>query len=335
MKALLTSVLLLSISLFGLPAAFSQPASDKPQAEELSLPPAVTKTLPGSIEDLKAIQEQTKKVLERVMPAVVGIEIGGAFGSGVIINKEGLILTAGHVSGKPGQKCTIILSNGKRLEGKSLGRNGQVDSGMIKIVPEGKWDTVEMGQSNDLKPGRWCIAIGHPNGYQKGRTPVVRLGRVLSIDRNPPSINTDCTLVGGDSGGPLFDMQGKVIGIHSRIGTTIKSNVHVPIAAYIDEWEQLVAGDDIIRGGSSTAYLGVTRDEGAKECKFARITEGSPAEKAGLKAGDVVVKFDAKDVKDYDEMLSLLNKKKPGDEIELKIKRGSEAISLKVKLGRR
>ncbi len=213
------------------------------KAADATLPVAVTKPLPESVADLQIIQEQTKKVVAKVTPCVVGIQIDGASGSGVIVSKDGLVLTAGHVSGKPGTPCKLLLPDGKQLNGKSLGRNSGIDSGMIQITTEGKWNYCEMGRSDTLKPGNWCIAIGHPNGFQKGRTPVVRLGRILSASRS--TISTDCTLVGGDSGGPLFDMEGKVIGIHSRIGATITSNMHVPIKTYTETWDRLVKSEEI------------------------------------------------------------------------------------------
>jgi len=185
-----------------------------------------------------------------------------------------------------------------------------------------------------LKPGQWCIATGHPNGFQKGRPPVVRLGRILNNGKT--AISTDCTLVGGDSGGPLFDMEGKVIGIHSRIGGTINSNIHVPIYTYRDEWDRLVKAEEVVpKQITIKAYFGVTRDEDAKECRLARVTEGSPAEKGGLKVGDVITKFDGKDVKNYDEMLNALANKKPGDEVEIIVKRGAETKSFKIKLDKR
>lgn len=320
MKALFASALLV--------VAFGQPALAE-------LPTAVTKPVPESIDDLKAIQAQTRKVLEKVIPCTVGVQIGGAAGSGVIVSKDGYVLTAGHVSGKPGQKCKIILHDGKVIEGKSLGRNERIDSGMFKITTEGEWPHCEMGKSEDLKPGQWCVATGHPNGYQKGRPPVVRVGRVLSSGKT--SVFTDCMLVGGDSGGPLFDMEGRVIAIHSRIGSDVTKNIHVPVYAYREEWDRLAKGDEV---GSTTtvvinAYLGVTGDDEAKDCRLSRVTEGSPAEKGGLKAGDVITRFDGKDIKDYSELLGILAKKKPGDEVDVLVKRGDETRNLKIKLDKR
>src|SRR5262249_54284471 len=153
------------------------------------------------LEDLKALQAATKAVLKKTMPATVGLVIGQNAGSGVIVNEEGYILTAGHVSGEPGKDAIILLPDGTRLKGKTLGRNDGIDSGMIKITSKppkgGKWPHAEMGDSSKVKENQWVVAIGHPGGWRKGRTPVVRLGRVLRTDKS--SIQTDCPLVGGDS----------------------------------------------------------------------------------------------------------------------------------------
>ena len=303
------------------------------KSDGAKLPSAVTKPLPESVTDLKIIQEQTKKVVAKVTPCVVGVQIDGASGSGVIVSKDGIVLTAGHVSGKPGTQCRLILPDGKRLNGKSLGANPGIDSGMIQITTEGKWNYCEIGRSDNLKPGQWCIAIGHPNGFQPGRSPVVRVGRILSVSRT--TIATDCTLVGGDSGGPLFDMEGKVIGIHSRIGGSISSNIHVPIKTYSDQWDRLVKSELIgVSVASAIAAprvrLGVVQEEGAKDCRVG-VTEDSLAEKTGLKSGDVVTKFDGKDIKSYGDLISQLAKKKPGDEVEIIVKRGAEIKSFVVK----
>jgi hypothetical protein len=176
----------------------------------------------------------------KVQPAVVGVSIGPAQGSGVIV-KGGRVLTAGHVSGQPGRTVTLHLADGRKLKGKTLGRNADIDSGLIEITDKGDWPGVEMGKSADLKKGQWVVAIGHPGGYRANRTPVVRLGRVLEV--NAGAIVTDCPLVGGDSGGPLFDLDGKIIGIHSRIGGPIMANLHVPVGTYVDTWDRLARGE--------------------------------------------------------------------------------------------
>ena len=214
-----------------------------PPAKLFQLPPVLEKNLaPASVDELRAVEAHVQKVIEKVMPAVVGIRIGNGQGSGVIVKEDGTALTAGHVSGPPNQNAQVVMPSGKVLKGKALGRFVSIDSGMVKIVDEGKYPFVEMGKSADLRPGQWVVAIGHPGGFRPNRTPVVRLGRILFA--NQFVIRTDCTLVGGDSGGPLFDMQGRVIGIHSRIGGfAITENMHVPVDTFRETWDKLVKGD--------------------------------------------------------------------------------------------
>lgn len=306
-------------------------SADTPATKPIPDPTtAITKPGPESIDDLRAIQRQTRLIYEKVMPATVGLRVGAAQGSGVIINKEGLILTAGHVSGEPGKVIDVVLPDGKVVKGKSLGQNGRIDSGMAIITDKGDWPYVEMADPKSVKAGQWCIAIGHPGGYKPGRLPVVRVGKISSVQDN--LIVTDCALVGGDSGGPLFDMKGNVIGIHSRIGPRMTDNIHVPMNVYKTDWDALVRGDKV---GENDVWLGVRADASSKECKLGEITPNSPAEEAGLKAGDVIIKFDGKDIKTYEDMTTALYKRRAGDKIEIVVKREEKEITLKVTLGKR
>lgn len=331
--------LFLLLTVAGLTGLTVSPAvADDPKPFEIKAPGVFDKSAPEGVEDLKAIQEHVRKVLDKVIPCTVGVRIGSAQGSGVIVSKDGLVLTAGHVSGTPGKDCVLVLPDGKTVKAKTLGCNRGIDSGMIKILDEKEWPFVEMGKSADLKPGQWVIATGHPGGFKAGRSPVVRLGRVLNVSRS--ALTTDCTLVGGDSGGPLFDMQGRVIGIHSRIGGSITSNVHVPVDTYRDTWDKLVKGENIGSGSigstnTSEAWLGVQADLDAKNCTISQIVKDSPAEKAGLKPNDVVLKFDGQKIESFDELAGLIKKKKAGDEVTLDVKRGDETVKLKVTLAKR
>jgi serine protease Do len=290
-------------------------------------PAAVTKPAPESLDDLKAIQDHARAVLDKIIPTTVCLRVGGATGSGVIVSKEGLIMTAGHVSGEPGRKMKVVLHDGRIVNGEALGFNPNIDSGMAKITDPGEWPYVEVGVSKDLKNGQWALATGHPGGFKKDRPPVVRLGRVGMVSNN--MVQTDCTLVGGDSGGPLFDMNGKVIGIHSRIGPPIVANIHVPADTYRDTWSKLVSGDIV----GTTTYLGVSMDETATECRLGAVTANSPAARSGLKVGDVIVKFAGKPVATYEEMVKTLKEHKPLKEVVLHVRRGDEEREFKVKLG--
>jgi serine protease Do len=226
------------------------------------------------------------------------------------------------------------MPDGRILSGKTLGANHGIDSGMIQITDKGDYPFCDMANSADLKAGQWCLAIGHPGGWQKGRDPVVRLGRVQSSSKT--FIQTDCTLVGGDSGGPLFDMHGKVIGIHSRIGLLITANLHVPVDTYRDTWDRLAKGEewDSFRK-TNGAYLGLFLESDSKECRIASITADSPAAKAGLRADDIVRKFDYKSVGSQEDLLKQLDRKRPGDEVVLEVSRGDDTIILRVTLGKR
>lgn len=297
--------------------------------EPARLPAAFAKQTPETVQDLRDIQSYVQGLVKQITPYVVGLGIGANQGSGVIITKDGLVLTAGHVSGEAGRDVTITLHDGRKVKGKTLGGNHDIDSGMIQILDKGEWPHAEMGSSADLKRGDWCLAIGHPGGYKTGRTPVVRLGRVL--DYGDKLVRTDCALVGGDSGGPLFDMQGRVIGIHSRINGPLTMNIHVPVDTYRVTWDRLAKGE--VWG--SEPYIGVSIDPDAKECRIVEITPNSPASKAGLRVNDVLLMFDGTRISTFTELRRVLLRKRPGSEVPLSIVREGETLTVKVRLGKR
>ncbi len=300
-----------------------------------SVPAVFAKAVPENVKDLKDMQSHVQKLVDRLRPCVVGVRIGASQGSGVIINKEGFVLTAGHVSGVPEKEAWLLLTDGRRVKGKTLGANRGIDSGLIQITDKGEWPCVDMGQANDLKPGHWCLAIGHPGGVQPGRTPVVRLGRIL--ENHQSFLRTDCALVGGDSGGPLFDMQGKVIGIHSRIGPLMTFNIHVPVDTYKETWARLVKGETWgeLFASKAGGYLGIELYQEQGTCKIRVVAADSPAAKAGLKNDDVVTMFDGKKIATIAEFSSQLRSKPPGSEVTLQVQRGEDTMTMRVVLGKR
>lgn len=289
---------------------------------------------PANVLELKAMQERVQKLAKQVIPCTVNVRIGRgrgqAQGSGVIVSEDGYVLTAAHVNGAPGRDVVFTFADGKTAKGKTLGIDVGVDAGLMKITDEGKWPHVELGDSDTLNAGQWLLATGHPGGYQKGRPPVVRLGRVLMATDS--AIMTDCTLVGGDSGGPLFDMDGKVIGIHSRISEEITQNIHVPVQNYQDHWDQLVDGDRI--GVPVRAFVGVIRDDDAGNCRILAVHPDSPADKAKIMPGDVITKFDGKDVPDFDALVVLVRRKKPGDKVKIEVLRDEDRFELELVLAK-
>ena len=131
------------------------------------------------------------------------------------------------------------------------------------------------------------LALGHPGGFDLRRSLVVRLGRIIRW--MPGALQTDCTISPGDSGGPLFDMHGRVIGIHSAISTSMAENFHVAVTAFYEGWDLLAKGARAKdQAGQPRAYVGATGVDDADGCRLTEVDEDSPAAKAGLKPGDVV-----------------------------------------------
>lgn len=194
-------------------------------------------------EDLASFNPVLTGVAEQCRAATVGIAIpGGSMGSGVIISDDGLILTAAHVLPEAGGDLVIVLSDGRQVAGKALGVNRKIDSGMAQITEPGRYPTAPVAESDTMWEGDWCIAFGHGGGVQTDRPAPMRLGRMLHVTSGSEPVRwltTDCTVISGDSGGPLFDLQGNVIGIHSNIGMSVLVNRHVPISAYHAQWDEL------------------------------------------------------------------------------------------------
>ncbi len=198
--------------------------------------------VPKTPQELQALEAQVKQVVAKALPSVVGIRIGTEQGSGVIVSEDGLVMTAGHVCNRANQDAEVLLSDGRTVKAKTLGVFRTGDAGLVKITEGGKWPFLERGRSADLKPGDWCIALGHPLGYMKERPPVVRAGRIVQVGET--LLQTDCALVGGDSGGPLLNLEGKIIGIHSRIGGAMNMNFHVPVDVFTAHWDRLLRGEE-------------------------------------------------------------------------------------------
>ena len=295
---------------------------------ELSLEEIFKGQTPSTLEQLQAMQDHFQELVAKVRPATVGVAVGGAQGSGVIVSRDGYVLTAAHVISRPNVSATIILPDSTELKAKTLGLHHTLDYGLVKITEKGNWPYLDMGESDSLERGQWVMAIGHPGGYDKDRTPVIRVGRVQS--NSSRSIRTDCTLVGGDSGGPLVDMEGDVIGIHSRIGGTLTQNLHVPIDAYMEGWDDLVSAKV---KGRTTPYLGFRLKSETMEVES--VTPGGPAEKGGVKVGDEILSFDDKEVDSQTALWALLLRKTAGNKVTLKVKRGDKEIDLEVELGAR
>ena len=339
----------LCLALLSAPA----PAADPAPNPTTKWDPTRT-TGPEDLAELKSLQATVKSVVDKCTPATVAILYGSSSGSGVIVSESGLVLTAAHVirdyeppkkgalEGRAlpftsGKDVKIRLPDGTDVDGKTLGINAGEDSGMVQITAKGpnngKWPFLPVAKSGGVQKDQWVVSLGHPNGPKVGRPPVARLGRVKGTTKS--ILRTDCSLVGGDSGGPLFDLTGSVIGIHSRIGLPISQNIHVQTDQFQVDWDKMVAGDWIDKpaAAKAAAYLGVQfPDDDDDDAWLKDVFEG-PAEKAGLKSGDTITKFNETVVKSVKQFRKLMDAAKPGDKVKITARRGTTVSTMTVTLG--
>jgi serine protease Do len=288
---------------------------------------------PKTVEDLKAMQAVVQRVSEKVMDSTVGVRVGPAQGSGVIVTKEGHVLTAAHVAGSPGREVSFLLHDGRTVTGKTLGLYYDLDAGLMQITEPGPWPAVPVADSGKVKVGQWCLGTGHPGGYQRDRNAVLRFGRVLKIEDD--GLTTDVTLVGGDSGGPLFNMEGHVIGVHSRIGNALTTNVHVPSSIYRQYWDRLVKSEAWGSQPDVGPFIGVVGANDAKDARIAHVNPGGPAERAGIRAGDVITRFDGKELTDFESLSRAVRSKDPGDRVRVEVLRDGQTLGLSLTVGSR
>lgn len=294
---------------------------------------------PRNQAELISLEKQQTKVAEKVNLVTVNLQHDNTQGSGVIITGEGHVLTAAHVAGRPGKKINIILHDGTRVEGVSMGVNRDMDAGLVQITKprdtkNEPWSHATLGASSDLQIGQWVIATGHPGGWMADRPAVVRIGRLLRILRS--TLVTDCSLIGGDSGGPLFDLEGRLIGIHSRIGVDVDDNMHVPVDVFDESWARLVKNDE---WGSLPGFkpaIGVrgTSDAASETmCKISFVEPVGPAAKAGIRAGDVITKFDNQPIGVFDDLKAAVDSLTPGERVIVELQRDGKFMSLSLIVG--
>lgn len=296
-----------------------------------------------NLADLVRLQTKVEAVARKVSPATVALlsEKTGSSGSGVVTTADGLVLTAAHVV-QGAEELLVVFPNGKQVRGKVLGANYSKDIGMVRIEDKGPWPFAERGTSKPLEAGDWVIAMGHSAGFDPDRPPPVRFGRVIS--KGPGNfLTTDCTLIGGDSGGPLFDLDGKIVGINSNIGFSVKNNNHAGIDGFHDDWDRLLAGEGWGRlslnpfANPEMPVLGIemglrTRTRGVP---VESVVPRSPAAAAGVKVGDVITAVDESAITNGNELLQVLAKKQPGDVVKLDLLRDDKTTAVKVTLERR
>ncbi len=296
--------------------------------------------------ELEALEGSIRDLTRRVLPATVSLIPSepsrmAATGSGVVVSPDGLILTAAHVIVGMEEGVTVKFPDGSRAEAAVLGMDYTRDAGMVRIVdPEGPLPYVELGQSRPLQENAWCVALGHAGGFQHDRTPPVRLGRIIE-NVEDKFIRTDSALIAGDSGGPLFDAAGRLIGIHSNIGYSLSQNNHVPIHAFVENWSRLFAGERF--GGDVEGALLANPDRPMIGAMLADSPDGrgvivtevqddSPAERAGLRSGDRIVTFEGQPVASSRSVVLAIREGKPGQTVEAGIVSGRKKKTVSIRL---
>ena len=252
-------------------------------------------------------------------------------------------MTAAHVSTGVGKKVTIIMDDGSKFKAETLGLMAETDAALIQILEDAPSEEgfpfVEVNQTDDTKLGDWVFSLGHSGGFDGDREDNLRIARLVRVANN--TFQTDGTLIGGDSGGPLFDMEGRLIGIHSRVGPQLPVNMHVPVRVFLDSWERLMKSEFIGEGPFAQkpevgkGYLGVGTEEADGGLKITNVGEASPAEKEGLVVGDLIVSINGEKTDTKERLKELLAEMAAGDKLELKIIRDGKNETIKMRLGAR
>ncbi len=268
-------------------------------------------------------------------------------GSGFIIDSKGIVVTNNHVI--QGAEDIVVSVNGaKEYKAKVIGKDPYMDLAVLQIESDEKFIPVSFGDSNKARIGDWVIAIGNPYGFGGTVTTgiISSRNRDIGLTRYDDFIQTDASINVGNSGGPLFDLDGKVVGINTAIiapgrSGSIGIGFAIPSNSAHKVIEQLLEFGETKRGWLGVRIQLVTKEiaeveklEKAEGALVASVSEGSPAAKGGIKAGDIILEFDGKKVDVMRTLPKLVAQTKVGKKVKIKVWRNKQLISKTVLLGR-
>ena len=267
-----------------------------------------------------------------------------SLGSGFIISSDGYILTNAHVVGSA-DGINVRLTDKREFKAKMIGFDKRTDVALIKIEAMGL-PKITPGDPNSLKVGEWVLAIGSPFGFDNSVTAgiVSAKGRSLPQENFVPFIQTDAAINPGNSGGPLFNMKGEVIGINSQIysrsGGYMGLSFAIPIDVAMDVSNQLRMSGKVVRGRIGVNSQDVTRDlaesfglDKPSGVLVSKVEKGSAADKAGIQASDVILKFDGKSVNTSNDFLRIVAATHPGSQVNVQLWRGGENKEISLTVG--
>ena len=268
-----------------------------------------------------------------------------ALGSGFIINEKGLVVTNNHVI--QGAEDIIVRVNGdQEYKAKVIGADPLSDIAVLQLETEDKFTPVAFGDSDKARIGDWVIAIGNPFGLGGTVTSgiISARNRSIGLSRYEDYIQTDASINTGNSGGPLFDMNGDVIGINTAIlgkGGSIGIGFSIPSNSAIKVVNQLIEFGETKRGWLGVRIQVVTKEIADIEkldephgALVASVAEKSPSDKAGIKAGDIILEFNGTKINEMKELPIIVAQTEVGKTVEVKVWRNKKQIIKKIKLGR-
>jgi putative serine protease PepD len=268
-----------------------------------------------------------------------GSQTQRAQGSGLVYDSDGHIVTNQHVV-DGAESISVRLWNGKTYSARVVGTDSSTDLAVLKIdAPSSVLVPLTLGNSDKVAVGDGVVAIGSPFGLAETVTSgiVSALHRQMTAPNGfaiDDSIQTDAAINHGNSGGPLLNQQGRVIGVNAQIESESGGNDGVGFAIPSNTVRSVVS-QILATGKAEHAYLGVSLDGNAAQARVAEVRSGTPAAEAGLKAGDVVTAIDGSKISSADDLQSVIGGKKPGDTISLTYTRDGKSHTVSVKLGTR